>query len=402
MPYIYKRSDSPSWWIRWSENGERQAVSSGSPKKSEAQELAAAIIARRARERKQHRELQPEMADILNQAAQLANRGALTVDRCRDYLKQIYHIGAGEDYPSYTVRQWLEAWLAEREPHVGQSTIKRYRQNIRDVLKAMGATVSKKELELLTAEDVRKVQTKLAARKVHGRPVARKTVNLKIADLRRALGTALEQGLVDRNVAKAVKSLPEEDSTVRTVFTPQEVQKLMSVATDEWRGVILLGAHTGLRLSNIVKLKWSEVDLERGCLHLQPVKQQRGAKKEAVFIPMTPSVLTYFKELSKKGAHVFSSLHDRTKATHSTNFRRWMEKAKVPRKVTTDGGIEAMRSFHCLRHSYISWMTNQNVAEDVRMKLAAHKSSKVHAIYSHHDEDQLRDAVDLLPDLLQA
>jgi integrase len=62
------------------------------------------------------------------------------------------------------------------------------------------------------------------------------------------------------------------------------------------------------------------------------------------------------------------------------------------------GGIEARRSFHCLRHSFTSWLAEADVPSDVRRKLTGHKSIGVHDLYTHHDES-LRRAIKELPDL---
>ena len=81
----------------------------------------------------------------------------------------------------------------------------------------------------------------------------------------------------------------------------------------------------------------------------------------------------------------------------STSFSRLMEEAKVPKKVNLPGGKEGTRSFHSLRHFYVSASANAQVPEDVRKILAAHKSGSVHQIYTHHDKDTLRAGINSLP-----
>ncbi|NJM38477.1 MAG: hypothetical protein HC845_11800 [Akkermansiaceae bacterium] len=43
----------------------------------------------------------------------------------------------------------------------------------------------------------------------------------------------------------------------------------------DWRDAILIGAHTGLRMSNITELEWRSVDLESEFLRVEPVKQRQ-------------------------------------------------------------------------------------------------------------------------------
>ena len=48
---------------------------------------------------------------------------------------------------------------------------------------------------------------------------------------------------------------------------------------------------------------------------------------------------------------------------------------------------------------YVSALANAQVPEDVRKTLAAHKSGDIHRIYTHHNKETLRKAVESLPDL---
>ena len=75
-----------------------------------------------------------------------------------------------------------------------------------------------------------------------------------------------------------------------------------------------------------------------------------------------------------------------------------MSLANVPREIEIDGGDKGTRSFHSLRHFFISSLANAQIGEDVRMTLAAHSSSDVHQLYAKHSADTLREAISVLPD----
>ncbi len=59
----------------------------------------------------------------------------------------------------------------------------------------------------------------------------------------------------------------------------------------------------------------------------------------------------------------------------------------------------AERTFHALRHSFTSGLANAGVAPELRMKLAATQSDRVHRGYSHHDMEVLKAAMAKLPSL---
>jgi integrase len=75
-----------------------------------------------------------------------------------------------------------------------------------------------------------------------------------------------------------------------------------------------------------------------------------------------------------------------------------MAKAGIPREVKLDGDATARRSFHSLRHSFTSWLADNDVHSDVRQQLTGHASAGVHARYTHHDE-ALERAIKKLPSL---
>jgi integrase len=116
-----------------------------------------------------------------------------------------------------------------------------------------------------------------------------------VQDFKNAIRAAFEQGIIDRNVGLPVKPLPTEDSELRGEFTIAEIRKLIATATPDWKGAILIAAQTGLRLSNIAELDWSEVHLKTRELILTPVKQRKG-KAEVIAIPMTDSVFQFLKK----------------------------------------------------------------------------------------------------------
>jgi integrase len=86
----------------------------------------------------------------------------------------------------------------------------------------------------------------------------------------------------------------------------------------------------------------------------------------------------------------------------SVQFRKIAAKAGViGRAVTREGKGRTTNSktFHALRHSFISALANAGVASEIRQKLAGHSDSKVHANYTHHELQTLRGAIGKLPSL---
>ena len=86
----------------------------------------------------------------------------------------------------------------------------------------------------------------------------------------------------------------------------------------------------------------------------------------------------------------------------SNQFGRLVEKARITRRITPregKGRTVASKSFHSLRHTFVSALANSGVASELRQRLVGHSDSGVHKKYTHHELEVLRDAVAKLPTL---
>lgn len=368
------------------ENGKRTSRNTGVSRKREAQRIAAGMEADALELRRNGQKMQRAYAVIVETAAREAQSGDLTLVRSEELLRRLRSL-ANPDFKEVTVDEQFSDWIEAQRPHVKNSTILSYEDARRRMTTALGKAKSKAPLGELTTTDVREALDKVA------RKVKAATANMDLAALRRALEAACGEGLLTTNVAKTVRPLPETDSTERAPFTAEEVRILIDKAsTEEWKGLILIAAHTGLRLGDVVSL--GRVNIEGNDIIIRPKKTARS--KATVRIPMTPPVTAWVDGRKKV---FFPELKKKTKATLSTNFTNLMKRAGVDQEIKLPGGIKARRSFHSLRHSFTSWLAEADVHSDIRRKLTGHKSAGVHDQYTHHDESLAR-AVEELPDFM--
>jgi hypothetical protein len=52
-----------------------------------------------------------------------------------------------------------------------------------------------------------------------------------------------------------------------------------------------------------------------------------------------------------------------------------------------------------LRHSFISALANSGVSSELRRRLSGHASEEMHAVYTHHELETIRQAVSAIPRL---
>jgi integrase len=63
------------------------------------------------------------------------------------------------------------------------------------------------------------------------------------------------------------------------------------------------------------------------------------------------------------------------------------------------GRTRLKKTFHSLRHTFISNLANAGVHADIRQKLAGHADERVHQNYTHHEIETLRGAIEKIPSL---
>src|SRR5437588_1619964 len=116
--------------------------------------------------------------------------------------------------------------------------------------------------------------------------------NVAVKILRSAFAQARRDGLVDVNEAERVTLLKRRDRFERRPFTIDELKRILEVADDEWRGMILFGLYTGQRLGDIATLTWQNLDLQRAELRLVTTKTGR---RQA--IPIAPPLFRFIESL---------------------------------------------------------------------------------------------------------
>ncbi len=152
-------------------------------------------------------------------------------------------------------------------------------------------------------------------------------------------------------------------------------------------------------------LRWESVDLENRLLR---VTTKKTGKR--VVLPIHGDLEIWLSQRSRGigKAPVFPSLACRPLnggSGLSAQFRAIVARAGIVGRVVTrqgKGRSTNSKTFYGLRHSFISQLANAGVAPEIRQKLAGHTSAEVHGLYTHHEIETLRAAVDKLPGLRNA
>ena len=328
-------------------------------------------------------------------AAAKARAKELTAAQARKVLAEMVAFSSGETLSFHSARSWLNDWLTKKTGSISETALGRYQQVVRDFLAYIGRRADA-SIAAVSPADIIAFRNKLRA---EGRSVA--TCNSIRSMLSAPFESARKLGFIPVNPVAAVEHLKEKTvKPGREPFTAQEATRLVAAAEGDWRGAILLGATSGLRLEDVANLCWESVDLDGGLLRIETRKTGKS-----VVLPMHPDFVAWLSERTRGigKAPVFPNLAGKLIAGRrglSVQFRNIVQKAGVTgRAVTREGKGRTTNSktFHALRHSFISALANAGVASEIRQKLAGHSDSKVHANYTHHELQTLRGAIDKLP-----
>jgi len=383
-----------------SADGKRVSKSTGLTKKRKAQRLATEWELGEIKLSKGKSERETEIQEEFKRFITKQNRSGWKQEETIKMLAKIHEIGSGEKLNIPTLKRYLAEFLLSKKERLAQSSFNSYTAHISSIARVYGVIGDKRLCEL-QSDDLKKIQTRLAGDNA-GRRTTRNTVNIRMVVLKSAIKDAYNEGLITRNIGLAVKPLPEDDSKIKGAFTSDEIQKLIKVAPRHWKGMILFGADTGLRISNLADLKWKNIDIDNRLIKLIQVKHERSKKKTlrtVIYHLLSDTMLNYLKFIGiNKTGYVFTDVVPLPRSTRGGQFRSIMGKAGVSTKIEVDYQDEPIeRSFHSLRHYYNSNLTNNGVSQDVRKKYTGHKSDSSNDIYTHIDAETIKKELAKVP-----
>jgi integrase len=150
--------------------------------------------------------------------------------------------------------------------------------------------------------------------------------------------------------------------------SPDEVRRLLLGAPDGWRAFLVVAAFTGLRASELRGLRWTDVDLKAGVVHVRQRADAWGTigrpktHNSERSIPIGPFVVNTLKErklaATTKSGLVFPGPSGQP-VTHSVTLNSAYWPAQRTAGLTADDGEPKYRGIHALRHFFASWCINR-------------------------------------------
>ncbi len=244
---LYKRNDSPHWWVKISHSGRTIQRSTGTEDRSKAQEYH---------------------------------------DRLKTSLWEQQRLGIK---PRRTWKEAVVRWLAETsEKATHDGDIKKLRW-----LDPFLGALTLDEITLDVIDRVKSERLKM---------VGKSTVNRYLALVRAVLLRARDEWEWIDKVPK-VKLFKEGPGRERSI-TVEQAEKLLRELPVHQRNVVLFALATGLRQSNVLRLEWSHVNLETA--HAW-VDASQSKNRRSIAVPLNATALDVLRrQIGKHPIRVFT------------------------------------------------------------------------------------------------
>jgi len=204
------------------------------------------------------------------------------------------------------------------------------------------------------------------------------TVNRMLALVRSVLNRAKDDWEWIDN-APTIRLLPEPQRRVRWL-TKIEAERLLKELPEHLEAMARFALATGLRESNITRMKWEQLDMQRRCAWIHA---DQSKSKKAIAVPLNNDAINIVREqIGKNKTHVFTY---KGKPVSRANNHAWQ-------KALVRAGIEDFR-WHDLRHTWASWHVQNGTPIHVLQELGGWADLSMVLRYAHLSGEHLREYV---------
>lgn len=208
------------------------------------------------------------------------------------------------------------------------------------------------------------------------------TGNKELTRLKHLLNRAVAWGYLKDSPAKAIRKAKEAPGRVRYLI-PEEREALLRDANPTLRLYILTALQTGARRSEVIRLRWGDVDMKARTVTFRHTKNG-----EARSVPMTDTLWEALQALPRPLDPNAPVLPERDPLVLTRSFTRLAQRL----------GLKNL-TFHDLRHDAASTLTMAGVPQRAIMEILGHRDPRMTMRYQHLAPGHLRDAIRALDHL---
>lgn len=296
-----------------------------------------------------------------------------------------------------TIKEIADIWKEDKRQYVKQSTMAVYLLSLENhLLPIFGGKMEVTEEE---------VQAFALDKLNHG--LSQKSIKDMLFVLKMVVRFGEKQGWLN-HVEWKVKFPANQPKATLPILTKTHQKKLMDYLKDNFTFPnlgILVCLSTGLRIGEVCALKWSDINMDTGLLHVnrtieriyivdsdkphtEIVINTPKTKNSLREIPLSKELVRIFKSLMKVVNKDYYVLTNNTKPTEPRTYRNYFNKLlkqlDIPRL-----------KFHGLRHSFATRCIESHCDYKTVSVLLGHADiSTTLNLYVHPNEEQKRSCID--------
>ncbi len=185
----------------------------------------------------------------------------------------------------------------------------------------------------------------------------------------------------------AAASLPSSRPRPQPCLTLEQVNALLERAEGTHHVAIAVLCFTGLRVGELIALRWEDVHLDRGDLGMLHIHRGGSADttkdKDARMVPIHPRIRPLLQDLPRTGPLVLPGLKARTLLS-------------VVKRHCRELGYDPRLKVHSMRHFFASMCANQLVSYRMALMWLGHSSSDILSLYYHLSDSESSAAMKLI------
>lgn len=193
--------------------------------------------------------------------------------------------------------------------------------------------------------------------KIEGKTISQNTACSYFSKLIYTLKCAYKDGILRENIAPKIERIKVVE-VKKEFLTKEEATKLRETPCKDitLKNACLFMMYTGLRVSDIIKLKWSEIEYSDEMGHYIRFQHQKTGSQQT--LPFSEDAFLLLPEKGVGRESVFS------------NFSKKYRLLKVWAK---EAGISKNISFHTFRHTFATMLLNSDVSVYTVKEMLGHK-----------------------------
>ena len=221
-----------------------------------------------------------------------------------------------------------------------------YVDDLRTRLTVFGRTFANVRVDSITGPDLQGYLDKLDA--------APRTVKNVRNNVNALFKFAESKGYIGRGenpVAETLTIKAGNDGEQITIYSPEEITRLLNAAPDWFKPILAIQAFAGVRSAEVRRLDWQDVKLDRGHIELEAKKTKTKARR---LVPITPNLAKWLEPHAKSKGKIFAQ-------TSRAYFHEVQADVAAKTAVEADKGKGTAAQNpvawkkNALRHSFISY-----------------------------------------------